>query len=221
MNSVLGSNQGNLHAETDLGNDIDTLMSSLTGWHVYKIIKGREVDEDNEIVNDVISVGLISLTTGTENPITEYKAAFTRLQRRRRMAPVDLDDTEPPMPPSRSPSPSTDSCSSTCSNSPSPPCPVSAPTFSPTQGAATPDVADFSPGLSPISPSLLFLPDEIESMSTGYTAGEFERVLNDVENGVRDPMLSLTTAEDVDLDMEDVIQGHVDGEDSDEDDLFD
>ena len=52
-------------------------------------------------------------------------------------------------------------------------------------------------------------------------AGEFNRVLNDIENGVHDPMLSLTTAEDVDLDMDDVIQDHVDGEISDEDDLFD
>ena len=53
MNSVLGSDQGNLHAETDLGNDIDMLMSSLTGWHVYKTIKGREVDEDNEMLGCV------------------------------------------------------------------------------------------------------------------------------------------------------------------------
>ncbi|KAE9395891.1 hypothetical protein BT96DRAFT_1042765 [Gymnopus androsaceus JB14] len=203
MNSVLGSDQGNLHTETDLGNDIDTLMSSLTGWHVYKTIKGREVDEDNEIANDVVLVGLISLTTGTENPLTEYEAAFTKLQRRRRMAPVDIDDTEPPIPPSRSPSPSTDSSSSACSDS----------------RAASPEPAD----ISPISPSLLFwpIPEEIEDIGTGYTVGEFDRVLDDIENGVRDPMLPLTTAEDVDLDMEDVIQGNLDGEFSDEEDLFD
>ncbi|KAE9407457.1 hypothetical protein BT96DRAFT_933227 [Gymnopus androsaceus JB14] len=82
INSVLGSDQGNLHAETNLGSDIDTLMSSLTGWHVYTTIKGREVDEDDEIAADVTLVGLIALTTGTENPITEYEAAFTKLQRR-------------------------------------------------------------------------------------------------------------------------------------------
>ncbi|KAE9389354.1 hypothetical protein BT96DRAFT_1025083 [Gymnopus androsaceus JB14] len=135
------------------------------------------------------------------------------------MAPVDIDDTEPLIPPSRSPSPSTDSSSLACSNSLSPPFIPSAPNASPTPGAASPDPAD----ILPISPSLLFrpLPEEIEDISTGYTVGESDRVLDDIENGVHDPMLPLTTAEDVDLDMEDVIQGNLDGEFSDEEDLFD
>ena len=94
-----------------------------------------------------------------------------------------------------------------------------APNASPRPGAASPELAD----ISPISPSLLFqpIPEEIEDIGTRYTVGEIDRVLDDIENGVRDPMLPLTTAEDVDLDMEDVIQGNLDGEFSNEEDLFD
>lgn len=78
---------------------------------VSTLTRGREVDEDAEVVVDAVSAGLASLTTGTDNPLIEYNTSFSKLQHRRRMAPVDLEDTETPLGPPWTPSPSSSTTS--------------------------------------------------------------------------------------------------------------
>jgi hypothetical protein len=55
---------------------------------VYRIQKGRVLDEDDEPVKDVITVGLQNLIEGNKNPLSDYNEAFRNLQARRRMKPV-------------------------------------------------------------------------------------------------------------------------------------
>lgn len=214
MNSVLGSDQGLRHAEADIGNDIETLMSSLAGWRVYTLTRGREVDEDDEIVVDSVSAGLASLTTGTDNPLVEYNTSFSKLQHRRRMAPVDIEDTETPLGPPRTPSPS----SSTTSH-------PNSPSYSPTANTSITS-PDFLPVVPPVSSHVPDFPGlEVtgtESDGNDYNIRELDQILADVEQGVRDPMLSLLTAEDVDLEMDDVIGGDndLDGDYSDDDEFY-
>ena len=88
FNSVLGADQGTRHAPPDLTNDIQTLISSLEEHKVYRIIPGRVLTGENEPVKDVVAIGLQNLTGGAKNPLSEYNAAFRRLQIRRRMTPV-------------------------------------------------------------------------------------------------------------------------------------
>ena len=76
------------HAPADLADDIHTLMESLDENNVYRIQKGRVLDDDDELVKDVIEVGLQNLTEGNKNPLSEYNEAFRNLQARRRMKPV-------------------------------------------------------------------------------------------------------------------------------------
>lgn len=94
FNSVLGADQGTKHAPPDLTNDIQTLISSLDEHRVYKVIPGRVLTGESELVKDVVAIGLQNLTEGTKNPLSEYNTAFRRLQMRRRMTPV----TDPPTP---------------------------------------------------------------------------------------------------------------------------
>ncbi|THU77683.1 hypothetical protein K435DRAFT_877525 [Dendrothele bispora CBS 962.96] len=54
---------------------------------MYRLRKGRELEED-EIIIDAITTGLQALTDTVNNPISEYNAAFKKLQRRRQMRPV-------------------------------------------------------------------------------------------------------------------------------------
>ena len=83
MNNALGGDQGTKHAPPDLEDDIESLMSSLDEHQVYQIQKGQMVKEE-EIVKDVVGIGLQSLTAGEKSPLNEYNAAFRRLQQRRR-----------------------------------------------------------------------------------------------------------------------------------------
>jgi len=76
------------HAPADLADDIHTLMESLDENNVYRIQKGRVLDDDDELVKDVIEVGLQNLTEGNKNPLSEYNETFQNLQARRRMKPV-------------------------------------------------------------------------------------------------------------------------------------
>ena len=63
----------------DLKADIKSLMSSLDENEIYRIKKGRMI-KDEEIVKDVVE----------KNPLSDYNAAFKRLQMRRKMKPVTL-----------------------------------------------------------------------------------------------------------------------------------
>lgn len=209
---VLGSQQGTLHAEADIGNDIDMLMALLAQWNVYKVTKGRELDEDEEMVTDVISAGLISLKTGTENALADYNAAFSRLQKRRHMAPVDVDDTDPPHPPPRTPSPTTKSPTSSHPNSPQ----LSPSVDSPSANGCDPQ--EFFEQL-PTAPVLNSYSEQAEG--TESVMGEFTRILDDIENIIWDPTLLLSNAEDVDLEMDNIIDGGEDnGDFSDDDGLY-
>jgi hypothetical protein len=76
------------HAPADLADDIHTLMESLDENNVYRIQKGRVLDDDDDLVKDVIEVGLQNLTEGNKNPLSEYNEAFRNLQARRQMKPV-------------------------------------------------------------------------------------------------------------------------------------
>ena len=46
------------------------------------------LDEDDEPVKDVITLGLQNLIEGNKNPLSDYNEAFRNLQARRRMKPV-------------------------------------------------------------------------------------------------------------------------------------
>jgi len=65
-------------------------MESLDENDVYRIQKGRVLDDHDELVKDVIEIGLQNLTEGNKNPLSEYNEAFRNLQARRRMKPVVL-----------------------------------------------------------------------------------------------------------------------------------
>uniref|UniRef100_A0A8H7Y8R3 DUF6589 domain-containing protein n=1 Tax=Psilocybe cubensis TaxID=181762 RepID=A0A8H7Y8R3_PSICU len=93
LNDTLGSDQGTKHAPPDLTNDIRSLMESLSDHEVYTIKKGRSLNDD-EMVKDVISVGLQNLTTGSKNPLSDYNNSFKKLQKRRKMNPVSADETD-------------------------------------------------------------------------------------------------------------------------------
>lgn len=87
FNDILGADQGTRHAPPDLTQDIQELMKSLDDHKVYEIQKGR-VLKDNDLVKDVIAVGLHNLTEGSKNPLSEYNEGFKRLQTWRRMQPI-------------------------------------------------------------------------------------------------------------------------------------
>ncbi|KAJ7859515.1 hypothetical protein B0H14DRAFT_3446641 [Mycena olivaceomarginata] len=107
--NILGSDQGTKHAPTDLVTDIELLMRSLAEHEVYQV-KGRVFAEgDGSPTPDVITVGIQQITDSTSNPLTEYNAAFRKLQARRRLRPLvsawsdsaaEESTPNPPPPPS-------------------------------------------------------------------------------------------------------------------------
>ena len=60
-----------------------------------------------DIVQDVVAVGLQNLTSGVKNPVSDYNAAFKRLQTHREMTPLLLTILQeystacPPTPPTQ------------------------------------------------------------------------------------------------------------------------
>lgn len=72
----------------NLTEDITTLIESLDDNNVYRIQKGRVLDDDNEPIKDDIAAGLQTLVEGNKNPLSEYNEAFRNLQARRRMKPM-------------------------------------------------------------------------------------------------------------------------------------
>ena len=88
FNDILGADQGTRHAPANLTEDITTLIESLDENKVYRIEKGRVLDDDDEPIKDVIAFGLQNLVEGKKNPLSDYNEAFRNLQARRRMKPV-------------------------------------------------------------------------------------------------------------------------------------
>ncbi|KAK1235663.1 hypothetical protein PQX77_001105 [Marasmius sp. AFHP31] len=82
--SVGEATQGSRHAAPDLSKDIATIIESLEHHKVYKIIRGRVLDNDDLPVRDVISEGISQLS----GPLQEYNATFKSLQARRRQEPT-------------------------------------------------------------------------------------------------------------------------------------
>ncbi|KAJ8090066.1 hypothetical protein PM082_018646 [Marasmius tenuissimus] len=97
MNETLGARQGSRHSSVDLQKDIGVLMKNLQEHQVYEVQNGRTVDDDDsQIFKDNVTAGIEALTTGSDNPLTEYNRNFRRLQKRRRMPPVKTDPTPAP-----------------------------------------------------------------------------------------------------------------------------
>jgi hypothetical protein len=56
-------------------------MSMTDENNVYRINKGRVLDEDDEPIKDVIAVGLQNLVEGNKNPLSDYNEAFRAQQK--------------------------------------------------------------------------------------------------------------------------------------------
>ena len=195
LNNALGGDQGTKHAPPDLEDDIESLMSSLDEHQVYQIQKGRMVKEE-EIVKDVVGIGLQSLTAGEKSPLNEYNAAFRRLQQRRRMRPVSLSATIK--------KPSEQATATLGTQIPQP------------QPTATSPV--------PLVPATETDEEVLEEGLLSVETTEIDKLLEDIENGVVDETLPRLTEDDVAFDMDEIVvedDEFVDTEESDTDDSED
>ncbi|THV07052.1 hypothetical protein K435DRAFT_960028 [Dendrothele bispora CBS 962.96] len=173
MNDMLGADIGTRHAPANLRDDIDTLMQSLDEHDVYRLRKGRELEED-EIVIDAITTGLQALTDAIDNPISEYNAAFKKLQRRRQMRPV-TDPWEDDSP------------------------------------AQTPEASETMATVQSTTPTLSNPNEDLVDIEERRNEPEMDEeviekvlgTLEGVEASEREPMLALSTAEDVAIDDDD------------------
>ncbi|EDR02479.1 uncharacterized protein LACBIDRAFT_309524 [Laccaria bicolor S238N-H82] len=190
LNDTLGGDQGTKHAPPDLKDDIESLMSSLDEHKVYQIQKGRMVKEE-EVVKDVVGVGLQNLTAGEKNPLNEYNAAFKRLQRRRKMKPVSLAALE---------GHSEQAATAHIPTQPPPASPVTSPI--------------------PLIPAAEGDEEEFEEGPASNETSEIDKILEDIENGVADETLPRLTEDDVVLDMDEIMvedEEFVDTDESDSD----
>lgn len=76
IKNVLGTDIGTKHATPDLSHDICVLMDSLAEHEVYKYKNGRTLDDNEDSMTDVISVGMDHLMKGTNSPLNDYIKAF-------------------------------------------------------------------------------------------------------------------------------------------------
>jgi hypothetical protein len=82
----LSTSQGKKHSTPDLTKDIDTLMASLK---VYVYSEGCVLDNDEEPAADIISVGLATLTHGSEgNSLDEFNAQLNQAREQCQIEPV-------------------------------------------------------------------------------------------------------------------------------------
>ncbi|PPQ98032.1 hypothetical protein CVT26_003094 [Gymnopilus dilepis] len=162
------------HAPPDLKADIRSLMESLDEHKIYRIEKGQILGED-EVVKDVITIGLQNLTAGQKSPLSEYNIAFRRLQKRRKMKPVSASALESMTPPLHDTLPT--------------------PHLLPIPRAAS------QTPMPQIPPSE---DDELEEIEE-EPKGEAAQILEDVANGVVEKTLPRLSPEDVELDMNEVV----------------
>lgn len=174
MNNALGYDQGSKHTSVDPINDIHCIMESLSDRGTYDLTIGRVLEDDQE-VTDAISFGLHNMISGTSSPLHEFNNAFSRLQRQRRMIPVDIN-TDNLLPVT---SPSTTSLNAPLSTTANTPTPTTPP---PHTQVPTPDS---------------------EMVDDDESPGELETLLMELESGQGEPTLQLTTSEDVSLDFDD------------------
>ena len=91
FNDIPGADQGTRHAPANLSEDIShitTIIECLDENNVYRINNGQVLDDDDELIKDVIAVGLQNLVEGNKNPLSDYNEAFRNLQARRRRKPA-------------------------------------------------------------------------------------------------------------------------------------
>jgi len=189
LNDTLGGDQGTKHAPPDLKEDIESLMSSLDEHKVYQIEKGQMVKEE-EVVKDLVGLGLQNLTAGEKNPLNEYNAAFRRLQIRRKMKPVSLAALERHS--------------------------EQATALIPTQLPPTPPVTSPIPLILAAEGD----EEEFEEGPVTDETSEIDKILEDVENGVADETLPRLTEDDVALNMDEIVvedEEYIDTDESDSD----
>ncbi|KAJ7863876.1 hypothetical protein B0H13DRAFT_2069951, partial [Mycena leptocephala] len=89
IHTDLGARQGSKHTIPNLGEDIAALMDSLDEHDVYTQQPGRVLDDDEQPVADILSVGMAALTHGASiTPLAEFNLQFEILRARRRLTPV-------------------------------------------------------------------------------------------------------------------------------------
>ncbi|KAF5361520.1 hypothetical protein D9758_006132 [Tetrapyrgos nigripes] len=216
MNGMLGGDIGSNHKAADLTNDIDTLMTSLGEYNVYRLQQGRVLNED-EVVNDVILTGLQMLTDAGNNPLDDYNTAFKNLQKRRRMRPVTTDDEEhvvvedSPLIPEFDPNaPQQEHNSSSNRNRPQSPL---------TRDKCVNDSTETSSAEMGAADGSL--EGDCEGIEPETSENDVLKVLMDIEAGEREPTLLLTTEEDVALEDEDESLEGEEDEDTDGSDVED
>ncbi|KAK7019993.1 hypothetical protein R3P38DRAFT_1236976 [Favolaschia claudopus] len=186
IHADLGARQGLKHTIPNLDKDIAALMDSLNEHDVYTLQPGRVLDDDEQPVPDIVSVGMAALTHGTSiTPLAEFNQQFNTLRKRRRLTPIA--DLLPLLNPQ--------STSQTTSSSAAIPTPSS----STVQPTSEDDFADM-PGLADI-------PDSDEEP-------EDDAEEEDEDLFAESPTLTRLNAGDVALDM-DVEEWNLDGDEGD------
>ncbi|KAJ6626313.1 hypothetical protein B0H10DRAFT_2211201 [Mycena sp. CBHHK59/15] len=89
IHTYLGARQGSKHTIPNLDEDIAALMDSLDEHDMYTLQPGRVLDDDEQPVPDILSVGMAALTHGASiTPLAEFNQQFEILRARRRLMPV-------------------------------------------------------------------------------------------------------------------------------------
>ena len=197
FNDILGADQGTRHAPANLSDDIWALMDSLNEHNVYQIQEGRVLNEtDGGPVKDAITAGLQSLTAGTKNLLSKYNEAFCLLQRRRKIIPVSTQANANPVShvrqdvPVPNDSEAIDSEDETQLN-------ITIP--------SSHELQELEHGLRSQGDFFIDLFKEYDTMQEEEVVTEVERINEDLENGVVDPTLARLGAENVQLDMDDIV----------------
>ncbi|KAH9174081.1 hypothetical protein EDB89DRAFT_1849372, partial [Lactarius sanguifluus] len=88
VNGTLGSKQGNRHASADLTKDIKILMDSLEQNNVYEEVLSRTLGDDESPAPDVIGEGFTALAWGAKSPLQQLNRLISTLQRRYTIQPL-------------------------------------------------------------------------------------------------------------------------------------
>ncbi|KAH8980724.1 hypothetical protein EDB92DRAFT_1805595 [Lactarius akahatsu] len=180
VNNTLGSKQGNRHASADLTKDIKILMDSLEQNDVYKVL-GRTLGDDKSPAPDAIGEGYSALTWGAKSPLRQFNRLISTLQRCCTIPP--LVGTALPTQPQE-----------TCRLSPSHTVDLLTLCIAPGFPQSEDDgLAHNDPAEDPDN-------DELELRLNE----EMEQSLYDTQ-----PVMSLQTADDIDLEMDTDLQEHV------------
>jgi hypothetical protein len=179
VNGSLGSKQGNRHAAADLTKDISILMDSLKQNNIYEEVLGRTLGDDEGPAPDVIGEGYTALTWGAKSPLRQFNRMVKTLQQRCSVRPLM----------------GTMLCTQTTETSKF--------TSSPTTDLLTLRILASNATLS-AKDNGLPAPALIGLDAVDPSDGEELELNEDLEEALDDaqPILSLQTADDVDLEMD-------------------